>query len=339
MPLVKSLVRYSLIAGLVGGAAVVVAGPDRVLALVTQTRDAINTQIDKAIDDPIAIRAQLRTLEAQYPARIAEVRGDLAELKQQVAQLQRDRDVNTRAAEIAAADLDSLQSMLAKAEAVQSGTNQVLPAGFTSEVAAPIVQIRFNGESLGVDEAYARVEHIQQNASTFGQRVGEIDRDLGYLAQQQERLGQLLTQLETERQSFQGQLWQLDRQCDAIARNDRMIDVMSKRQETIERHSRYRADSLDQVHARLADIRARQEAELDSLAKARQTTSYEDRAKIELDREGRTTETQVGPTPAPARFVPAKPRIINITPDTLKQGPAPAPTAAQAPAASAPHPA
>ena len=81
MCFVKGLVRYGLIAGLVAGAGVVVAGPERVSALLTQTHDSIHAQIDKCVKDPVALRAQLRKLEGQYPARIAEVRASLPALK------------------------------------------------------------------------------------------------------------------------------------------------------------------------------------------------------------------------------------------------------------------
>ena len=89
----KAIVRYTIITGLVGGAACLVAGPDRLSALAAQTRGKINAEIDKHIEDPIALRSQLRSLEGQYPERIASVRGDLAELREQATQLKRELEV------------------------------------------------------------------------------------------------------------------------------------------------------------------------------------------------------------------------------------------------------
>lgn len=306
MCFVKGLVRYGLIAGLVAGAGVVVAGPERVSALLTQTRDSIHTQLDKCVKDPVALRAQLRKLEGQYPARIAEVRGDLAELRTQIGQLNRDRDVNGRAMELAAADLNSLQSMLAKAENLRGSTNAVLTS---SDDNAPVFAVRFAGETLGLDQAHSKLNAIEQHSAAFAQRVADIDRDLGYLNQQESRLATLLDQLETEHGQFQSQLWQLDRQVDAIARNDRMIEMMSKRQNTIDKHSRYRAESLDQVNVRVADIRARQEAQLESLSKTTTANNYENRARLDLD--GRN---------APARtFAPkSKTPVIEVKPEDVK---------------------
>lgn len=311
MCFVKGLVRYGLIAGLVAGAGVVVAGPERVSALLTQTHDSIHAQIDKCVKDPVALRAQLRKLEGQYPARIAEVRGDLAELRTQIGQLNRDRDVNGRAMELAAADLNSLQSMLAKAENLRGSTNAVLTS---SEENAPVFAVRFAGETLGLDQAHSKLNAIEQHSAAFAQRVADIDRDLGYLAQQETRLATLLDQLETEQGQFQSQLWQLDRQVDAIARNDRMIEMMSKRQNTIDKHSRYRAESLDQVNVRVADIRARQEAQLESLSKTTTANNYENRARLDLD--GRNARNAA----APARtFAPkSKTPVIEVKPEDVK---------------------
>lgn len=308
MALVKGLVRYALIAGLVGGAAVVVAGPERVHALLSQTRDSVHAQIDKAVKDPVALRAQLRKLEAQYPARIADVRGDLAELRTQISQLNRDRDVNQRAMELAANDLDSLRAMIAKAHSLREGSNTVLTS--MSED-APVFAVRFAGETLSLDAADARVGSIEQHAGAFANRVADIERDLGYLTQQETRLATLLDQLETEQRQFQSQLWQLDRQVDAIARNDRMIDMMSKRQQTIDKHSRYRAESLDQVTSKVSEIRARQEAQLEALGKSGTVNAYENRARSELD--GRPASLR--PSASSSR---PRPAVIEVKPEDVR---------------------
>ena len=94
-------------------------------------------------------------------------------------------------------------------------------------------------------------------------------------------------QLETERSEFQAQIWQLERQVDAIARNDRLIGLMEDRKQTIDECSRYEVASLDQLHARLSEVRTRQEAELEYLAGDSQRVGYEDMARMQLDAETR----------------------------------------------------
>ena len=256
MEIMKNVVRYGVIAALIGGAGVVIAGPERAGALVDQCRGKINHAIDLAIDDPIALRAQMRALEAEYPQRIAEVRGDLAELQQQTADLKRELEVSHRVVALASEDLSQMQGMIAKAEASQTlnGPNS-------------IVRVVFSGEPVNLKDAYGKANKIQQVHSAYAGRAGDIERDLGYLAQQEKRLTDLLGQLETEHTEYQSQIWSMDRQVDSIARNERLIEVMAKRQRTIDEQSRYGAQSLDQLAAKFADIRAKQEAKLESLGK------------------------------------------------------------------------
>ncbi|MDX9912152.1 MAG: hypothetical protein RBS39_10000 [Phycisphaerales bacterium] len=269
--IVRGTVRTALIVALVGGAAVVIAGPHRIHAMVHQARNSVNAAIDKTIDDPVALREQLRSLEAQYPERIGEVRGDLSEVSEQVASLERDLKVSQRVIELADADLGRIQGLLTRAEDARNTD------GFS------VVKVSFDNRTLDLDDAYAEANRISQVRSAYATRSGELERDLGYLNQQQSRLGELLTTLETERAQFQAQLWQLDRQIDAISRNDRLIEVMQDREQTIEKHSRYRVASLEQLQGRLAEIRTKQEATLEGLGRQQNTTSYEDRAKIDLD--------------------------------------------------------
>ena len=97
----KTVVRAGVITALVGGAAVVIAGPDRVHAILHQARHSVNGAIDSKISDPVALRAQLRSLESQYPYRIEEVKGDLAELDAQMTQLRRELEVSKLSASMA----------------------------------------------------------------------------------------------------------------------------------------------------------------------------------------------------------------------------------------------
>jgi len=307
MGICKGLVRTAVIVGLAGGAAVLVAGPERVGAILTQTRNSVNCQLDKVIDDPVALREQLRDLEGQYPKRIADVRGDLAELREQVAQLNNDRAVSSRVVELADRDLSTLQPMIQKAEAMTASTSGVYTTN--SSYSPTVVRIAFGHEQLDLKQAYSRAEQAEQARAVYSGRVNEIDKDLGYLSEQETRLTDLVTTLETEQAQFQSQLWQLDHQIDAIGRNDRMIKVMQKRQETIEQHSRYRVASLDQLTARFAEIRTKQEAKLQSLGKSSGRMNYEDRARIDLDARTTPKATESGFTR------PVTPTVTVIRPE------------------------
>ncbi len=297
--IVRTAVRIGVITALVGGAAVVVAGPQRSWAFIHQARAKVNHCIDSNIKDPVALRAQLRDLESQYPKRIGAVKGDLAEVNEQIAQLERDLSVSRRVVALADTDLTQIQGVLAKAEE----TRQSGPYA--------IVKVRFGDESLPVDEAYTKANRISQLRGAYVAKVADIERDLGYLGQQRDRLARLLEKLEKERAEFQAQLFNLDRQVDTIARNERLIDMLKDRQRTIDEHSRYQAASLDQITGRLADIRARQESQLDMFGQNSDMEDYEDQAKYQLDAE------RSNPFARPVLKPTLSPPVIEIGPEDV----------------------
>jgi hypothetical protein len=303
MGTMKHVVRVGVIGALIAGAGLAIAGGPRVKAVMNQARHNINVKIDQNITDPVALRAQLRDLEGQYPQRIAEVRSDLTELREQIAQLNREQEVNERVVALADTDLDQINSALAQAE--EASFVQVASDGEPKRIV-----ICFKSDRLSVEDAYGRANEITNTRNAYASRADDIERDLGYLSQQEERLLGLLNKLETERQTFQAQLWDLDRKVDAVARNDRMIDIMEKRQQTIDEQSRYRAGSLDQITSRLADIKAKQESKLAALASDHNRVNYEDMAKSQIDRElSKNRKVKV------AERKP-KPEVIEIRPAT-----------------------
>ena len=298
----KSLIRLGVVGTVLGAGTLLVAGPDRIGALIQQTTSTVHSAIDGAIDDPIALRAQLRDLEGQYPEKIAEVRGDLAELQEQRAQLERDLEVGKRVVRLAEADLPELGALISRAEDA------------SSESGYRVVRVRFENRSFDVESAYQKAASIRNLRDAYASRTADTERDLGFLGEQGQRLTELLAQLEAEQTEFQSQIWQLDRQIDAIARNERMIDMMEKRQATIDRHSRYRADSLDQLKARLADLRAQKESQLRTLTSASTATTYEEQAKMSLEHRGtRAQPWDFEKTSSTDRFGD----VIEITPDHL----------------------
>lgn len=322
MSLGKYVVRGTVIGGLALGGLVALAGPDRFGALFSQARTAVNDQIDKSITDPVALRAQLRTLQEQYPKRIADVRGDLAQLRAQMAQLNRDAAVSQRVVQMADADLEKLSAAIDHASAAT-----VQQASFEPGVPAEVV-IVLNGDRLPLSAAQTRTHEIASTRNAYSARIADIERDRGYMLQQERQLTQLLTKLENEQTAFSAQMFDLDRQIDAIGRNDRMIAIISDRQQSLDEQSRYRAASLDHITTKLADIRARQEATLSSIAKMQATTSYEDAAKTALDRENGLDAARRAANPEPV----AKRTVIEINPDALPARPKAVPTSTTPPA-------
>lgn len=272
LSILKPFFRLALIMLVVAGIAAMVAGPERVHAMAHQVKTEISDVIDANIDDPIALRSQLRKLEKEYPKRIASVQGDLNELHTQIRDLEREKTVAQRVVLLARQDAESFSDEI--------DAEPVSYSNASSRYAA----------SAAVSRAKARAAQANQVAATYAGRVQDADRDLGYLYQQAERMEEVLAQLESERAQFQAQLIQLERQVDAVARNERLIDLMEKRNKTIEEMSRYEAGSLDQIQSRLAGIRNRQEAELQVLSSSSNQMSYEQRAEYELETAGKQAE-------------------------------------------------
>jgi len=286
MPLIKTAIRVGVIGTLVGGGLLAVAGPDRVGAALSQARERVNDAIDSNIDDPVRMRAQLRKLESQYPERIARVRQDLASLDGQASQYERELAVARRVIELAQADLDTMRGMFDRA------SDAMARAG-----GAAVVRVRFDGSTMDLDDARARAVQIQKTRDAYASKADDIERDLELLGTQRERLEGLLAKLESERSQFQAELWRLNQQIDAIARNERMIEMMEARQKTLDELGPYQAHSVDQIKDRLSRLRDTQEQRLESLASGSKTLSYEERAKlaVETDPQGRREVIELAP--------------------------------------------
>ena len=276
----KTVFRLMIISALAIAGVALLAGPHRIGAAFEQVQTTVGAAIDANIDDPVVLRRQLRQLEKEYPERITAVRSDLAELQHQINQLERDQDVAGRVIEIARSDFETYRRDFAN-----------LQTSNDSPEASSIVNTelrRSNSRShrpATMNRLRSRIDQAQNTALAYSQRSQDAERDLGYLRQQEERMLDLLTQLESEHAQFSVQLMQLDRQVDSVARNERLIELMEKRQDTLSELSRYDAGSLDQVEGKLNQIRTRQEARLEMLANAEYRSSYENRARYELDSE------------------------------------------------------
>ncbi|MEM9083932.1 MAG: hypothetical protein AAGB34_10085 [Planctomycetota bacterium] len=273
MPFGKAIVRTAVIGGLGLGTLAIVAGPDRVMLLAGQAHDFVTDRIDGAIEDPVALRAQLRELESAYPERISKVRGELASLDEQIDRLSRDAEIANRVTELAADDLDELQALLTAAEERRSGDQDI------------IIRVRHDGRSIDLDRAYTEATQLASTVSLYQDRATAAERDISLLNEQREHLVKLLGDLETERSQFVTQLANLEGQIEMIARNETLIDMLAERQKTIDELERFESASLDQVASRMTRIRAEQEAQLTSLTQDREARDYEAQAAAMLNRE------------------------------------------------------
>ncbi len=304
--IVKNVVRLAVVAGtglaIVGIPAALIAGPERVGAVLGQARQAVNHSIDSIVGDPAALRAQLKSLEAQYPERIAEVRADLTELDHQLSQMKREASVSRKVVELAQADLSELGSVIAKAEQVRAEND-----GFA------IVRVRLDERVLDLDQGYAESNRISKLRDAHAGRVGSIERDVSLLGQQRERLSSVLSQLENEQSELQDQLWQIEQQVDTIARNERIIELLEERDNHIERLGRYESKTLDHVTGKILSKLAEQEQRLAALAGQTDENDYIEQAEYELDVMMRAGKA-MGVT-SPAKVIQILPPVIEVSPD------------------------
>lgn len=297
----KTVVRGVVITALAGGVLVAVAGPHRAHAMYNQTRGSIINVIDSNIDDPILLRAQVKKLEAQYPGKIAEVRSDLNEVQTQIAQLSREMQIATKVVSLASNDLNIVDSQIAQARVTQSANP------------GAIVRISFNNKPVELDDAYTKRQEIERTQGLYATRAQDLNIDLGYLSDQESQLADLLDRLVSEQSEFRAKLFQLDAQIDTIARNERLIEMMEDRQDTIDAHSRFQANSLDQLNGRLANIRTEQRARLEAISNRENTRGYLGEAKFLIDQEGhvQSFENQF-------EEFNIQPTIIEITPEQVE---------------------
>jgi len=257
--IMKPLIRFAVVGGLGTTAAVLIAGPERV--------------IDRNIDDPVAMRAQLRDLKAKYPKRIAEARSMRSELHEQIEQIERDKAISQRVVELARADLNQLKDLLARAQEARSSEG------------AGVVKVAFNDRVMDLDQAYAQANRIAQTKTSYESRLAECDRELAHLRKDLQQTESLLSKLEGEYREFQSQLADLDRKIDTVARKERMVEMMAERQKRIDELSRYQAESVDQFKSALAQRLGALNARLESLSGEEARTDYEQRAKFQIDTE------------------------------------------------------
>jgi len=261
-------VMSALLLGLAGAGAFALMGQHRTQAVVHELQDNLLESIDAHLDNPALMRSQLRELEKEYPQRIAQVQGDLAQIRHEIKQLNQEVAVSDRVVALADQDLERLQTQVASQ----------LPG----ETSAHLVSVRLDGRPLSTEAAHSHLERIRSTKVAYMNRAAEASHDLGYLEKQAQRLDELLAKLQSEQAEFRAQVVGLNRQIDAIARNERLISLLDKRNKTIEECSQYESVSLGQITSKLDQIKGKQEAALDLLASEERATDYEQMARSQI---------------------------------------------------------
>jgi hypothetical protein len=262
----RCVLRWGLIGAAGLGTLAFLVGPDRIAAGVDQIRNKAHALADDFVEDPVALRRQLAQLAEKYPERIAEVRTEIFEIDRQVKLLEKDRDVARRVVAMTNSDLSDLRVAMSDAEVdARSGRT---------------VSIRVDGRAVDFEGARNEARRIATIRSTYQDRHAGDDTQLAFFNTQKGRLVEILDTLEDEHARYEAKLWQLDRQIDAIDRNDRLIEMTKQQQQVLSDYDKFaEVGSLDQLEAKLAELRTVQEAQLQSLSSHGSRSDYEKRAK------------------------------------------------------------
>ena len=271
----RFVLRWGLISALALGGATLLIGPERVAAGLACVRAKAQSVVDRAVDNPVALRRQLQDLADEYPDRIAKVQGEIAEVDHQLGQFERDSEIAARVVAMTTDDLSELKTLITRAEGVEGRS----------------VYVRFDGIRFGIDQAYGEARRINNVRVTYDDRLSCNQQQLQLLSQQKARLVEILARLEEEYTTFETQMWQLDRQIDAIERNERLIDMTEQLQATLATYDQWsKVGNLHQLEAKLAELQTIQEAQLATLEQNGIRYDYEKRAKYELDTESAPQE-------------------------------------------------
>ena len=291
MTICRTIVRWTIIAGLALGGVTLIIGPARVATAFDTIQEQAGNFVDQYIDveEARALRTQLHELAGVYPDRIAEIRGEVARVNTQILQFEHDSDVARRVVLMTGADLEQLALDVHSAE--QSGIQTV--------------SLITGDEGVNLEVAYREGRRIQEIRETYQERLVADRRQVEMLMTQQERLSTLLEQIEHEYADYQSQVWQLDRQIDSIERNDRLIALTASQQETLRGFDAPGdMESLRSIESRLAELSAVQEGTLQSLTQQHRRGEYEHRARVQVQG-GAGPDGVTTPTTSPfAEFLP-----------------------------------
>jgi hypothetical protein len=265
----RCILRWGLIGAAGLGTLAFVVGPDRLAAGVDQVRTTAQTIAEDFVEDPIALRRQLAGLAEKYPDRIAEVRMELAEIDRQVGKLEEDREIALRVVNMTTDDLAGIRVAVQDANIQAAGTRPV--------------SIQVSGRFVDLDGARKEARRINSIRATYRDRQATDETQLELLTTQRQRLDEILVKLEDEHSRYQAKLWQLDRQIDSIARNERLIEMTKEQQAILADYDKFtEVGSLNQLEAKLSELRTIQEAQLQTLASRSGHDDYESDAREAL---------------------------------------------------------
>jgi chromosome segregation ATPase len=261
--LFRFVFRAAVIVGIVGVGAALFFGSHRVRGMAHELKGEVHSFFHQDPNDPRVLRGELESLQREYPKRLSQVRSDRANLEAQMRELAEQRAIAARVVELANEDLAQLDERLSESTAAREVGGAVLARSASAEVLA------------------ARSERIRRTRDSYVARQEEAGFALTQLEEQAEQLQQLEARLESEHVDLTTQVDQLDRQIDAIERNERLLEIVRERHQSMQELEENGAKTVEQIRTRLESVLRQQRAELEQVI-GDASTSYLGRARLEL---------------------------------------------------------
>ncbi len=266
----RFIVRWGLIGGLALGGVTLLVGPKRVVACFNQLQEEASSIVDELVDDPVALRSQLDLLAREYPKRIAEITGEVSKIDHQMGLFEKDESIALNVVKLTTDDLGALKELVVIAENEES-------------VSGTPVSFWFDGVRYDLESAYTKARRIRTVRANYENRLAADRRQMELMCEQRDRLASILDKIQLEHEQYRSQLWQLDREIDAIERNDHIIAMVERQQKTLSSFDQFGSgNNLDQVRSKLAEIRTVQESTILALTETGGGSDYETRARFAL---------------------------------------------------------
>jgi chromosome segregation ATPase len=270
MSITRCIVRWGLVSGLALGGMTLLVGPQRMHASLHHVRTQVQGVVDMCVDNPEALRRQLEELADEYPERIEEVSKELAIVDTHIDEIQSDLRKSTLVVSAMTDDLGLLKRGVEQANAKRAE-------------GIMYVKLELDGMRLSPEQAINEASRLLGARESYQDRIEFDQRQLVFLQEQREALSEALTGLEGEFASFEAKMWQLDREIDAIERNERLIELTKRQQQTLDSYNKFeKVGNFRQIESKLAQLRTVQDAQMQVLRERAFQRDYEAQAEMQI---------------------------------------------------------
>lgn len=243
-------------------------GRDRVKNALLSVRDHLRSNVDDLVDTRVALRAEIRTLEKEYPERIADLRCQLAEVEKDIAGCGDDHRLCEEVVTLCDGDVAVLRGRLEARDADADGLGEAV--------------VEFRSERLPRSDALLRAGRIAETAESYRARLAELDRERQHLSRERLQLSTDLAETEREYRQFQAEIGTMLRELDSLKRKEELIARAERQRDAAGDSYSIRASALENIQTRIEKKKIELTERLDGYRSLRSGNEYEARARLNL---------------------------------------------------------